>query len=558
MSHALNAGNEATRDLALRRLIATTGSRRDMLKAAAAAGLIPVLTSGQIAARAAAQEDQPVRGGTFVTIGHHDVSTLSPDNDGETVIAVVVWQIHDALYMVNDQYELEPVLAESYEPSADGKMYTFKLREGVTFHNGDPFTSADVKYTYDWIKDSANASTRGALLDLVESVETPDDLTVVVNLTAADATFMVNTATTLIYPAAYHAEVGEDAYSGAPVGTGAFKLDLEGGGEWIPAQRTVLVANEDYFRGRANLDQFQIDIVPEANGRWAALDTGSADNSIWSLNAEDNTQLVEGGNFTVYQTLQNAVNHFVLNNEHPALSDINVRKALLHATDRQAFIDDVYLGQAVLATSNLSPIVEAFYNEAVPTYDYDVDGANALLDEAGWVAGDDGVRAKDGTRLAFTLAVIQGDTQRRPEAEAAQDWYQDIGVEMELLEVTDAVAGMIDGKYDAALFNWVYGGGNGEPDARDTLKSDGTNNFSHFVNEELDGLLDDGVLELEEAARVEIYNRVQEIVAENVPFLYFLHPQDYSFWASSVQGLPESVLSSTNLYQNIYKLWKSE
>ncbi|MBA3378465.1 MAG: ABC transporter substrate-binding protein [Chloroflexia bacterium] len=555
MSHAPNAGNEAPRELVLRRLMATTGSRRDMLKAAAAAGMIPVLTSGQVAARAAAQEDQPVRGGTFVTIGHHDVSTLSPDNDGETVIWAVVIQMHDGLYMVNDQYELEPVLAESYEPSADGRSYTFKLREGVTFHNGDPFTSADVKYTYDWIKDPANASTRGASMELVESVETPDDYTVVVNLTAADATFMVNTATTYIYPAAYHAEVGEDAYSGAPMGTGAFKLD---GGEWVPAQRTVLVANEDYFRGRPNFDQFQIDIVPEANGRWAALDTGTADNSIWTLNAEDNTQIEESGNFTVYLTLNNAVNHFVLNNEHPALSDVNVRKALLHATDRQAFIDDVYLGQAVLATSNLSPNVEAFYNPEVQTYDYDVDGANALLEEAGWVAGDDGIREKDGTRLAFTLAVIQGDTQRRPEAEVAQQWYQDIGVEMELLEVTDAVAGMIEGKYDAALFNWVYGGGNGEPDARDTLKSDGSNNFSHFKNEELDTLLDEGVVELDPAARVEIYNRIQEIVAENVPFLYFLHPQGYSFWANSVQGLPETVLSSDNLYQNVYKLWKVE
>jgi len=545
---------EAKRALALRQLMATPGSRRQMMKVAAAAGLIPVLTTGQVAARAAAQDSQPVQGGTFITIGHHEVSTLSPDNDGETVIWAVVRQIHDSLYIVNDQYELEPVLAESYEPSTDGRTYTFRLRQGVTFHNGDPFTSADVKYTYDWIKDPANASTRAGLLDLLESVETPDDNTVIFNLADADVTFMVQAAVLMIYPSTYHAEVGEDAYSGAPVGTGAFKLGESS--EWVPAQRTVLEANEDYFRGRPNFDQFQIDIVPEANGRWAALDTGAADNSIWSLNAEDNTLLEESGNFTVFLTLNNAVNHFVLNNERPVLSDVNVRKALLHATDRQALVDNVFLGQAVLATSNLSPNVETYYNPDVTLYEHDPEAAMALLDEAGWVPGDGGVREKDGERLAFTLAVIQGDTARRPEAELAQQWYLDIGVEMELQEVTDAVAGMIEGTYDAALFNWVYGGGDGEPDARDTLGSDGANNFSHFSNDEVDELLNQGVLELDEAARVDIYARIQEIVAENVPFLYFLHLQGFSFWANSIKGLPESVLSSDNLYQNLHKLWK--
>ncbi|MBA2777230.1 MAG: ABC transporter substrate-binding protein [Chloroflexia bacterium] len=553
MTHLSHHAIEAMRALALRQIMATTGSRRDVLKAAAAAGLIPVLSSGQVAARAAAQDAQPVQGGTFITIGHHDVSTLSPDNDGETVIWAVVRQIHDSLYIVNDQYELEPVLAESYEPSADGRTYTFRLRQGVTFHNGDPFTSADVKYTYDWIKNPDNGSTRAGLLDLLESVETPDEYTVIFNLTDADVTFMVQASVIMIYPATYHAEVGEEAYSGAPIGTGAFTV-----GEWIPAQRTVLEANGDYFRGRPNFDRFQIDIVPEANGRWAALDTGAADNSIWSLNAEDNTLLDESGNFTVFLTLNNAVNHFVLNNERPALADVNVRKALLHATDRQALIDDVFLGQAVPATSNLSPNVEKYYNPEVTLYEHDPEAAIALLEEAGWVAGDDGIREKDGERLAFTLAVIQGDTARRPEAEVAQQWYLDIGVEMEIQEVTDAVAGMIEGTYDAALFNWVYGGGDGEPDARDTLGSDGANNFSHFSDEEVDELLDQGVLEQDENARIEIYGRIQEIVAENVPFLYFLHLQGYSFWSNSIKGLPESVLSSDNLYQNLYKLWKED
>ncbi len=557
MSRASHGSVERDRVLALKRIMANTADRRAVLKAAAAAGLIPVLTSGEVVARAAAQDAQPVRGGTFVTMGHQEVSGLSPEQNGATVIWVVVAQIHDAMYMVNDQYELEPVLAESYEASADGKTYTVKLRQGVKFHNGDDVTATDVKYTFDWIKDPANASIYAANLELVESVETPDDYTVVVTLTAADATFMVQSSILMIRPSKYHAEVGEDAYSGAPIGTGAFKLD---GGEWIPASSTRLVANEEYFRGRPNFDEFRLDVVPEPGQRFNALDTGQADNSVWSLNAEDNTRIADSGNFTVFQTLNTAVNHFPLNNEHPFLSDPAVRKALLHATNRQAFIDDVFQGQGVLATANLSPAVSKFYNPNVPTYDYNAETAATLLEEAGWIPGDGDVREKDGVRAAFTIQVIQGDATRRPEAEVAQQWYKDIGVEMELVEntVDDILSGLTEGRHDAALFNWVYGGGNGEPDARDTLRSDGANNFSRFKNDEIDELLTQGVLELDEAKRIEIYNRVQEIVAENVPFLYFLHLQGYSFWANSVKGLPEEILNSDNLYQSVYKLWKQE
>lgn len=559
MSHSTNLEAERSRREAIAQLMASTGTRRDLLRAAAAAGLIPVLSSGDVAARAAAsaQDAQPVRGGTFVTLGHQEISGLSPENADATVVWVAVAQLFDALYTVNERFELEPVLAESHEPSADGRTYTFRLKQGVKFHNGADFTSADVKYTYDWIKDPANASTRLASLELVESVEAPDPTTVVVKLSAADVTFMVNVATQMIYPAAYHRETGEEAFAGKPVGTGPFTVK-----EWIPAQRTLLAANEQYFRGRPNFDEVRIDIVPEAGGRMAALETAQADNSIWSLNAEDNTILEESGNFTIYKVLNNAVNHFVLNNGHPFLSDVNVRKALLHATDRQAFIDDVFQGQAVPATSNLSPNVEKFYNPNVPTYDYNPDTAKQLLDGAGWVAGSDGIRAKGGQRAAFTLMVVQGDSQRRPEAELAQQWYKEIGIDMQLQEapVSEILSGMVAGTYDAALFNWVYGGGSGEPDARETLSTNGANNFSNFTNPEMDELLLRGIQEQDEAARVQIYNRVQEIVAENVPFLFFLHLQGYSFWGNAIKGLPEpeNVLNSDNLYLYLFKFWKEQ
>ena len=544
---------------ALRMLKSSTSSRREFLNRAAALGLIPVLAGGAglsgISTAMAKQENSPVQGGTFVTLGHQEVASLSPEASGPTVQWVAIAQIHNAMYELDHNYELVPVLAESYEPSEDGLTYTFKLRSGVTFHNGDTFTSEDVKYTFDWIMDEANASTRSANFQLVESVETPDETTVVVTLTEPDVTFMVNVAQTYIYPSAYHAEVGEQEYTANPVGTGPFKLL-----EWNAQQRTLLEAYEEHFRGRPNFDQFQLDVVPEAAGRLAALESGQADNSIWALNAEDNQTLIDSGNFTVFETMNVATNHFPLNNTHPVLSDKAVRKAMMHAVDRQALADDIFLGQAVLATSNLSPAIEKFYNADVTTYDYNPDTARQLLEEAGWVEGDDGIREKDGQKLTFTCVTITGDTQRRPEAEIAQQQFQEVGIDMQLQEATVDIIleAMVAGEMDMSLFNWTYGGNNGDPDARDTLMTGGANNFSNFSNERVDELLTAGVTELDEEARIEMYKEIQAIVAEEVPFIYLLVFTGFSYYANSIKGLPDSVLTSDNLYPFLFELWKVE
>jgi peptide/nickel transport system substrate-binding protein len=541
---------------ALRALQQSTSSRREFLGRAAALGLIPVLAGATgVSPAFAAQEGTPVQGGTFVTLGHQEVASLSPEGSGPTVQWVAIAQIHNALYELDHNYELVPVLAESYEASEDGLTYTFKLRSDVTFHNGDTFSSEDVKYTYEWIMDEANASTRSADFTLVDTVEAPDDTTIVVTLTEPDVTFMVNVAQTYIYPSAYHAEVGEEEYSGKPVGTGPFKLK-----EWNAQQRTLLERFDEHFRGPANFDEFQLDVVPEAGGRLAALESGQADNSIWALNAEDNQTLIDSGDFTVFETMNVATNHFPVNNTHPALGDKAVRQAMLYAIDRQALADDIFQGQAVVATANLSPAIEKYYNADVPTYEFDPEMAKQVLDEAGWVEGDDGIREKDGQKLAFTCVAISGDSQRRPEAEVAQQAYRDVGMDMQIQEATvdTILEAMTAGEMDMSLFNWTYGGNNGDPDARDTLATGGANNFSNFSNERVDELLNQGVTEQDEAKRIEMYKEIQAIIAEEVPFIYLLVFTGFSYYANTIKGLPESVLNSDQIYPFLFKLWKEE
>lgn len=547
------------RTLDLNRLLVNLeGTRRSLLKGAAAAGAAGFAGANGLRGvrSAAAQDATPVQGGELVLMGHQEIASLSPDDDGPSVHFAMVSQIHNALVQTDENYEPQPVLAtEMPTISDDGLTYTFTLHEGVLFHDGTEFTSEDVKYTYEWYMNPDNAAVNANNFALVDSVEAPDPYTVIVNMKEPNAAFFTQVANTFIVPAAYHAEIGEDAYKAAPIGTGAFKLR-----EWRAAEYTVVEAFEDHFRGRPHLDSIRLNVVPEASVRAIALETGDADNSVWPLVTEDELRLAETGMFTTFVTSALALNHFPLNNGHPALADKNVRKAMMHAIDRQAVIDDIFSGAATLATSNLSPALGNYYTADVAEYPYDPDLAASMLDEAGWVLGDDGIREKDGEKLSFVITVITGDQARRPEAEVVQAHLLEIGIDAQIEEapVATILEQLPNGDLDASLFNWTYGGDGGDPDASNTLASNAVNNFSSFSNERVDELLTLGLTETDLEARYAIYHEIQQIIAEEVPFLYMMFWDLYTHFNSRVKGLPESILSSDDVYPLAYQWWIDE
>lgn len=505
-------------------------------------------TGGESAAPADGPAADAPTGGTMIWAGHHEVSGLSPNDTGPTIQLAMITNIHDPMLNLTENLELEPYLAESYEVADDGLAYTFHLREGVKFHDGTDFTAADVKYTFEFYSDVETGSTLANNFKGMSSVEAVDDYTVVVTMAEPNAAFLVNAATTLVVPAAYHAEVGEETYRTQPIGTGPFKLL-----EWVPADYTLLEANEAYFLGRPKVDFLRQEIIPEPSVRAIALETGDVHYATWPLLVEDSIRLRDSGEgFTVYATPASSVKHFPLNNEHPVLSDKAVRQAMMHALDRQRIIDDLWNGAAAVATANLSP-ASAYYNPNVKTYAFDVAKANAMLDEAGWVMGDDGVRAKDGVRCAFTCATIIGDQARRPIAEFAQQAFQEIGIEMELQETAGASDGMRQGELNSSLYNWTYGS-IADPDASTTLRSDGANNFSKFKNERVDELLDLGLVETDPDKRKEYYAEIQEIVAEEVPFLFLQFDTWFDVFRPEVGGLPEpdSIKDGNRLMRKAY------
>ncbi|SRR5579884_58848 len=531
-----------------RRMAEGGTTRREFL---ARAALMALSASSVGPARAAAAQ-APRRGGTMVVTGHQEISSLSPDDAGPTVHWTAVTQIHNALLELDENYALVPTLAQSYTASPDGLSYTFKLRRGVKFHDGTEFTAEDVKYTYEWYMNPANHAINANNFKDVDAVQAVDRYTVRVRMKQPNAAFPAKGASTFIVPAAYHSRVGEKGYKSAPIGTGAFRLK-----EWKPAEHTLVQAFDQHFRGRPYLDFFRVDIVPEASVRAIGLQTGTSDSAVWPLLVEDNLRLAKDPNFTTFVTVTTGVNHFPINNKRPIFADKRVRQAMMHAINRQRLIDDIFKGTAVIATSHLSPAFKTYYEPNVTKYPYDPAKARALLDEAGWKPGSDGVREKDGVRLSFTCVTITGDQARRPEAEVAQQDLKAVGIEMKLAEapVATITEKMHKGEMDASLFNWTYGGGGGDPDPSVTLRSNGGNNWSHYENPKVDSLIDAGLREPDPKKRRPIYSEIQKIVAEDVPFLYIMYWNWYTIFTKRIKGLPKSAFNGPQLYRKAYQWW---
>jgi peptide/nickel transport system substrate-binding protein len=545
------------------RLLRSAISRRDVLRGVGAAGAgaaAMALGGGTAAARvpggadfvARFQAGTPGAGGLLTLLSDQEIAGLSPENSDVTVQFVAVVQLHNALVEIDETLTYQPVLAtELPTVSADGKTYTMTLRDDVTFQDGTKLTSADVKYTYEWVKNPDNASINGANFEDVGSVEAPDERTVVVTLAAPNAAFNARVGSQLILPSAYHKQVGQEAYAQKPMGTGAFKVN-----EFRANEYTLFDAWDGHFRGRPTIDQIRIDVVPEPSVRAEALENGEADNSIWHLTPEDDARLTEDDRFNTYIQLDFAVNHIVLNNTSPILSDKAVRQAMMWAIDRQVIADEIFLGQAELATSSLSPGTGDFYNPNTTQYSFDPDKANALLDGVGWTRSGSDTRKKDGQELAFTCYLKTGDAARRSEAEVVQEYLSDVGIKMDLQEAasTQILDQMPKGEIDAALFNWTYGDGS-DPDASSELASNGVNNFSQFRNPQVDELLKQGLAALTREERIPIYQQIQQIVSDEVPFLYMVYLKSATHYTARVKGLPDpaTVLSTDDMYRKTYQ-----
>jgi peptide/nickel transport system substrate-binding protein len=434
--------------------------------------------------------------------------------------------ISEGLTVWNEKMEAVPVLAEVI-PSPenglvrvldDGRLeVTWKLRPGIRWHDGAPFDSRDVAFTVETINDPSYnpESTEG--FDLIESVETPDDLTAVVTYRRIYAAYQDQ-----FWRGALprHVLEGKDLnafpeYDRKPVGTGPYKVE-----EWRTGEYLLLSRNESYWRGTPPIEKILFRFLPSSNTRMNQLRAGE-------VHVVDNVPLdkideLEGiAGVRISRTMGNSYAHLALNlREVPAFRDLRVRQAVAHAVDRRAIAEDVLEGVVTVVNSVIQPMSWAF-NSGVEFYEYDPARSRELLREAGYEDRDgDGIVEKDGIPLSFPGTTRAGHAEWEMVLQVLQAQLKSVGIGMEIRNYEPTMLGELwfGGKLPFFLSAWTLPA---DPEITLFYASDRTpprgRNIYYYENEELTRLLYASDETVDREKRKELLFEAQEILAREVP-----------------------------------------
>ncbi len=427
-------------------------------------------------------------------------------------------KIFDGLVELGADLEPVPGLATALpEVSDDGLTYTFALREGVRFHDGHELDAADVAFTYRAALDPELASPTTSDLAAIESVQTPDTRTVVFHLKYPYAPF-VSRATLGIVPE--HLLTGEDLasteFNQQPVGTGPYQVD-----QWRQGERLVLTANEEYWGEVPAVRRAVFVFIADDAARAARLAGGDVDGTVLPPTL---LPRFEGEDRWTTMTNPSADFRAIMMpsdpDENPVTADRAIRQALSFAADREQIVAGILAGNGKPAYSPIAPEQPA-YNDVVEV-PHDVERARSVLEEAGWVTGEGGVRVKDGQRAEFTLLYPAGDTLRQQIALAFEADAERIGVGITVDSGSwEAIEPRM--RQDAVVF------GTGTPYDPDfstyglfhsSLAYQGFQNPGGYANAEVDALLEQARRVRDADRRHELYGQLQAELAADQPWVF--------------------------------------
>lgn len=457
-----------------------------------------------------------------MTASAGEASNLIPLLASDSASHDAAARIFSGLVRYNPSLELEGDLAGSWEVLDGGLTIIFHLREGVRWHDGAPFTSADVDFTFRKLTDPDLPTPYGGDFEKIERLETPDARTVRVTYKEPFSPGLASwTMAILPKHLLEHEDLMTTRFARAPIGTGPYRF-----GRWVSGERIELYANPDYYEGRPRIDRLVIRVVPDAATAFLELHQESVD--MTSLTPLQYTRLTDSAFFAQkyrkFRYPSFGYTFAAFNLTSPFFEDVRVRRALDSAVDRKEVIDGVLLGLGREVTGPFSPDSWAYNADAAPSV-FDPEAARRALEEAGWKDADgDGVREKDGRRFEFTIVTNQGVIQRQMIAEILQRRFADVGVKMniKIIEWGSFLKDVIDArKFDMVLLAW---GLSRDPDPFDIWHSSkqgpGAFNFIGYSNLEADRLMIEGRKTFDRGERQRIYRRIHELIAADRPYLF--------------------------------------
>lgn len=479
-------------------------------------------------------------GGTYVDCTGGEASKLNPVVASDSASSDLCDLIFNGLVRYSPKLELEGDLAESWKFSDGGVKLVFKLRKGVKWHDGKPFSSKDVKFFWTAVMDPKTASPRKSNYDLVTGVDTPDEHTVVVRYAKPFAPALDSWALGVV-PAhilEQEKDINAAAFNRSPIGTGPYKFK-----RWVDKQYVELEANPDYYEGKPHIARFVRRFVPEQSTQLLEVKAGHVDTM--ALTPDQYKLETEGSGFAKvarkfrFPALA-AYTYLGFNLKREPFNDRRVRLALSHAIDRQSLIEGVLQGLGRPCSGPYSPLVPA-YNQKVLPLDYDLKKSAQLLAEAGFKKNASGKLEKAGKPLAFKLITNQGNDSRKKIVLILQQQFEKLGVDVEvqIYEWSTFLSNYIDKReFDAYVMGWNTGL---EPDQHSIWHSSqtGPNQFNlvGYANPEVDSLLERGRTTFEPAERTRIYRRMHAIIAQDQPYAFLYAPDSLSALSRKFEGL---------------------
>ncbi len=447
------------------------------------------------------------------------------------VETAVEYSVFDPLWQIDPAGTFTPRLAMEMPSnqnggiSADGLTWTIKLRPHVTWHDGAPFTSADVGFTLDTLMNPKVAVRSRNGHDHVADYDIPDALTMRIRLKGPFAPYLVAWQKTSIIPRhilASEANINTSTFNTNPLGTGPFKFK-----ERVAGDHIAFTPNDDYFGGKPKLTSLIQKYVPDQQTLYAQFQTGEI--TVYDSQGIP-PQLFERAKSIAGSKILLSPSPFVefiyFNLGKPQFKEKVVRQALFLAMDRKAWINAVYYGLAAPTLSYLPPDHWA-YNRNLRDPGFDPAKAAKMLDEAGWTIGSDGVRAKGDVRLAFSMSTTAGAKAREQAQQLLQQNFKKINVELTIRNMPASIVWgdyTVRSQFDTLMVGWdalLFP----DPDYTDRIASDripvksGTgSNYVQYENPEVDRLCALGTQTADLAKRKEIYGRLQEILLEDLPF----------------------------------------